>query len=106
MKHVLFICGKNRWRSPTAEQIFANVAHITCLSAGGSRDADVPVSADLIEWADLILVMEKEHQRKLSQAYQKFLKDKQVVTLGIPDRYEYMDPELVSLLLQKVTPLL
>lgn len=104
--HVLFVCGKNRWRSPTAEAIFADRTDIACLSAGVSRDADTPVSAELIDWADLIVVMERDHQARLTARHGSHLAGKRVACLAIPDRYRFMDPELVRLLQRKVTPLL
>jgi predicted protein tyrosine phosphatase len=103
---LLFICGKNRLRSPTAEAVFSEYPGIEAESAGIDRDAEVPVGTDAIEWADLILVMEKAHRRKLAAKFQHFLKDKKVVCLDIPDNYEYMDPELVDILERRVRPFL
>jgi predicted protein tyrosine phosphatase len=100
---VLFICGKNKWRSPTAENIFADHPGVAAASAGLSHDAEVPVSAELLEWADLIFVMEKAHKAKLSARFKASLAGKRVVCLGIPDNYQYMQPELVNLLRIKVT---
>jgi predicted protein tyrosine phosphatase len=99
---LLFICGKNRLRSPTAEAIFSEYPGIEAESAGIDRDAEVPVGADVIEWADLILVMEKTHRRKLMAKFQHCLKDKKVVCLDIPDQYAYMDPDLVEILDHKM----
>jgi predicted protein tyrosine phosphatase len=104
MKHILFICGKNRWRSPTAEEIFAAHPGVACLSAGLSHDAAVPVSVELIQWAALIFVMEKEHKSKLSARFKAELAGKRVVCLGIADNYRFMDAALVTLLRRKVTP--
>jgi predicted protein tyrosine phosphatase len=101
---VLFICGKNKWRSPTAENIFADHPGVVTASAGLSHDAELPVSAELIEWADLIFVMEKAHKAKLSARFNANLAGKRVVCLGIPDNYQYMQPELVKLLRIKVAP--
>jgi predicted protein tyrosine phosphatase len=106
MTRVLFLCGKNRWRSPTAEQIFARHSEIECASAGLSRDAENPLTAELVEWADLIFVMEREHQTKLSARFKPSLTGKKVVCLNIPDRYRYMEPALIALLQSKVTPFL
>jgi predicted protein tyrosine phosphatase len=103
---LLFICGKNRLRSPTAEAVFSEYPGIEAESAGIDRDAEVLVGTDAIEWADLILVMEKAHRRKLTAKFQHCLKDKKVVCLDIPDNYEYMDPELVDILERKVRPFL
>lgn len=104
--HVLFICGKNKWRSPTAEQIFAEHPGVECTSAGLSHDAQTPVTAEQLEWAELIFVMEKAHKAKLSARFKAHLAGKRVVCLGIPDKYKFMDPVLVKLLRGKVTPFL
>lgn len=38
--NVLFVCGRNKWRSPTAEQVFADWPGIVCASAGLNHDAE------------------------------------------------------------------
>jgi predicted protein tyrosine phosphatase len=106
MSRVLFVCGKNRWRSPTAEQVFSEHPGIECSSAGLSHDAETPLSVELIEWAELIFVMEKQHKTKLSAQFQAHLGGKRVVCLNIPDNYRFMDATLVKLLRVKVTPFL
>ena len=106
MRKVLFICGKNKWRSPTAEQVFSEHRGIQCASAGLSHDAEVPISAELVEWAELIFVMEKQHKSKLSAQFRPQLLGKKVVCLNIPDNYKFMEPALVKLLEAKVTPFL
>jgi len=58
----------------------------------------VPLSPEQIEWADLILVMEKSHRTKLSKKFREYLSGKRIVVLGIPDEYDYMDPVLVELI--------
>jgi predicted protein tyrosine phosphatase len=98
MKHVLFICSQNRLRSPTAEQVFSSYPNLEVASAGLNNDANTPVSSELIEWADLIFVMEKSHRGKLSRKFKSQLKSKRVVCLDIPDEYEFMDADLVRLL--------
>ena|SRR5580704_109330 len=104
MKNILFICGRNQARSPTAEQVFADYAGIEVASAGTSRGADVPVTAELLEWADIVFVMENNQRAKLAAQFRSALRNAKVVCLGIPDEYGFMDPELVSLLKSKVTP--
>jgi len=102
VRHVLFICGKNRRRSPTAEQIFANHPGIDVASAGLSTDADVILTPELVDWADLIFVMEKAQRSKLSAQFKPSLKGTRVICLDIPDRYAFMAPELITLLRSKV----
>lgn len=101
-RRVLFICSQNRWRSPTAEQVFAEQDGLECSSAGLNHDAENPLTPELVEWADLIFVMENEHRTRLSARFGDHLRGKRVVCLGIPDNYTFMDPALVRLLKQKV----
>lgn len=69
MKNVLFICSQNRLRSPTAEQVFASWRGIEVTSAGTNNDAENPVTAEVLEWADIIIVMERTHRNKLQQKF-------------------------------------
>lgn len=106
MKKLLFICSQNKLRSPTAEAVFNDHERLEVLSAGLNNDAEVPVTPELIEWAQIIFVMENTHRNKLSKKFKPYLKGKRVVCLDIPDDYEYMDPVLIALLKRKVLPLL
>lgn len=103
MKNILFLCGRNRARSPTAEAVFAGRDDIAVLSAGTSKDADTPLTADLVAWADVIFTMEASQRAKLSARFRAALKNKRVVCLDIPDKYEFMAPALVQVLKAKVT---
>jgi len=103
VKRVLFVCSQNRLRSPTAEQIFSQRPDLEVESAGTNHDADTPLTAELVAWADLIFVMERAHRDKLQRRFQRSLKGKRVICLGIPDDYEFMDPGLVRLLEAKVS---
>jgi predicted protein tyrosine phosphatase len=106
MKKLLFVCGQNRLRSPTAEHLFAGREGLETASAGLNNGADELLSVELIEWADIIFVMERTHRLKLSNKFKTHLKNKRLICLDIPDDYYYMQPELVSLLEQKVRHLL
>ena len=90
-------------RSPTAEEVFSNYEGIKALAAGTNTDAETPLSGDLIEWADAVLVMEKAHRNKVSKKFKELLKGKKLVVLDIPDNYERMQPELIQLLKAKVS---
>lgn len=104
MLHALFICSRNRLRSPTAAQVFATVEGVTTDSAGLAADAECPLDPEQLAWADVIFVMEKVHRSRLSQRFGRHLKGRKVICLDIPDDYEFMAPELVTLLERKVTP--
>lgn len=97
-KRILFLCSQNKLRSPTAEAIFADHPKIEVDSAGLNHDAEIPLSEEQVEWADLIIVMEKVHRDRLNRKFKKVLAGKRVAVLNIPDDYDYMDPELIGLL--------
>lgn len=103
---LLFVCSRNRRRSPTAERVFSGHRGWETTSAGLAPDAETPLDAETLDWADVVFVMEKRHQKKLQERFSRSLRDKRVVCLGIPDDFEYMDPELVSILREKVPRLL
>ncbi|MGY8704792.1 low molecular weight protein tyrosine phosphatase family protein [Bradyrhizobium sp. 18BD] len=98
MTNVLFVCSANRLRSPTAEHVFSTWPGIETDSAGISNHADVLLSTEQVEWADIIFVMEKTHRNKLNRKFRSSLNGKRVICLDIPDDYEFMDPVLVQML--------
>ena len=106
MRKVLFVCTANLQRSPTAERLFqgwkgiweAKSAGITPHSEGN------PLTQELIDWADLIMVMEPIHSQYI-HAHVRCSPDKMRI-LNIADMYFREDPELVSELRRKVPPIL
>lgn len=97
-KRFLFVCSQNRLRSPTAEQVFSTRSDVEVASAGTNNDACNPLTAELIDWADFIVVMERTHRNKVQKRFHGALKSKRIICLDIPDDYEFMDPGLVRLL--------
>lgn len=102
MKNILFVCSQNKLRSPTAEQVFADFPGVETASAGTNNDAENPLSSELVEWADIVFVMEKTHRSKVQARYRAALKGKRLICLDIPDNYTFMDSALVDLLKVKV----
>lgn len=103
---LLFVCSRNRWRSPTAEKVFDGVDGIQARSAGTETGARIKVTAGHIGWADLVFVMEKKHLRRLQERFAEELADKRVICLNIADDFQFIQPELVTLLQSAVTPYL
>ena len=99
---ILFVCSENRLRSPTAAALFSEYEGVEAISAGTNSDCETPVSGDLIEWSDVVLVMEKSHRNKVAKKFRPLLKDKKIGVLEIPDNFDYMDPDLVRILRNRV----
>jgi predicted protein tyrosine phosphatase len=102
LKNVLFVCGRNKKRSPTAEELFINHPTITAQSAGLNLQAEVVIDADLIEWADLIIVMSKKQMMSIKSTYKSLIGERKIMSLDIKDKYEHNDPELITLLKRKL----
>ncbi|WP_419904799.1 low molecular weight protein tyrosine phosphatase family protein [Kiloniella sp.] len=98
MTNLLFICSKNQWRSPTAENIFRKYPDISARSAGTSSSAKHKVTVKDIQWADIIFVMEEKHKSRLKADFRRQLEYKPLHVLDIPDDYPYMDAELIDIL--------
>jgi hypothetical protein len=95
----LFVCSAGLLRSPTGAALA--VQHgINSRSCGSNFNyALVPCSANLINWADKIIFVNREnlwqiednlvgHKDLLEQIEQK------QILINIPENFEYMDPEL------------
>lgn len=100
--NLLFVCSENRLRSPTGEQVFSEYEGISAIGCGTNSDAETPISGDLVEWADIVFVMERSHRNKVAKKFKDLLKGKKLVCLDIPDDYDVMDPILVRLLENRV----
>ncbi len=87
-------------RSPTAAAIAAE--WVGTDYAGLSNDADVPLEREQVEWADIIFVMDRRHAKRLKVLFGGILAHRRIVVLDIPDRYGFMDPELIT----RLTPVL
>lgn len=56
-KKVLFVCTSNMTRSPTCEDIFKDSPLYETKSAGTAPYAVVRVTQEMINWADIVIVM-------------------------------------------------
>ena len=104
MIRALFICGKARARSPTAAQVFSAWDGVSTDFGGISDDADDVLSADQLDWANAIFVMEQRHARRLSDSFAHVLQGKTVVNLSVRDKYTFMQDELIQVLIDKAGP--
>lgn len=73
-RRILFVCTVNRMRSATAHKLYENDDRFEVDSAGTDRTANAVLEEWHLEWADAIVVMEKQHRNKIRERF--------------PDRYE------------------
>ena len=97
----LFVCSAGLLRSPTGAAM-AVKRGINARSCGSNFNyALIPCSANLINWAQKIIFVNKENLWQLEDNFLghkdllEQIEQKQIV-LNIPDNFEYMEPELQS----------
>jgi len=100
--HILFVCGRNQWRSPTAERVYRDDPRVQVKSVGVSVKSGRQISADDLSWANLVLVMEPRYKSRILETFREHPNLPRIVSLDIPDDYQFMDPELIELLCQGV----
>jgi predicted protein tyrosine phosphatase len=100
-RKVLFVCGWNIDRSPTAEDLLKDRGGFEVKSAGTRMGARNVVSMELIDWADIVFAMEQEHKEAINLINPKA--EKKIIVLGIEDDYKRGDPRLVKILEEKLS---
>lgn len=106
MRRILFLCGKARMRSPTAADVVATWPGFETDFAGLSNDADEYVSTEHLDWADFVIVMERRQKRLLQKRFGAHLRDVPVRVLDVPDRFAFMEPALVEMIIPRVRRIL
>jgi predicted protein tyrosine phosphatase len=99
-KRVLCVCSAGILRSATAAHLLCGDPYnFNTRNAGTASYALIPVTEDLLQWADEIICMEREHKEYVEKKLEEFkLLAVPIVTLYIEDIYEYRDAKLVELI--------
>lgn len=103
-KKVLCICSAGCLRAPTAAVVLAaEPFNFNTRACGVEEDyALIPLEEGLIIWADEFVFM---HENQATDAFEKFPElhktQKRIITLNIPDRYGYRDPELMKMIKER-----
>jgi len=104
-ERILFVCTANVDRSRTAEDLYRSDERYEVRSAGVAPFATVPLTRDLLLWADRVFVMnEREDQHRTLIRIRFPDVDRPLVDLDVEDRWRRGDPELVGLLLRRLRP--
>jgi predicted protein tyrosine phosphatase len=106
-ERILFVCTANVDRSRTAEDLYRDDERYEVRSAGVATFASVPLTRDLLLWADRVFVMnehEDQHRTLIRVLFPDV--DRPIVDLDIEDRWSRGDPDLVTLVLRRLRPYL
>lgn len=92
-KKVLCVCSAGLLRSPTTAIVLQRTYNYNTRACGVHDYALIQFDDVLGTWADEIVCVEQSIANNIPDQF----KDK-VITLNIPDRYEYMNPELQEII--------
>lgn len=93
-KKVLFVCSAGILRSATAARIYAHKYNTRC--AGSAEYALIPLSDDLLLWADEIVFVHQYNFLQTSFRFDLDCYDDKIKVLNIDDNYMHMDPQLIE----------
>lgn len=98
-KRLLFVCSVGMLRSPTAQVVATKLGYNARACGSDQTMALIPISANLIEWADHILFMAFENLCQSlntfeGTGYDEVIREKKIL-LNIDDDFEYMNPQLI-----------
>lgn len=97
-KRVLCVCKAGALRSATAAHILSAPPYEYNTRCAGTREyALIPVDAVLASWAQEIVCMERSNYEALVRLFKHEI-TAPLITLDIPDDYNYRQPELVELI--------
>ena len=106
-KRVLTVCSANMLRSPTMAVVLSMPPYdYNTRSAGTHSFALVPVTEDLLMWADEVVCADTEHALIIRDKLMEYQLDKPIVNLRIPDNYEYRNPELIMMIRRRYDEIL
>lgn len=97
----LFVCSAGMLRSPTGAAVATKLGY-NARSCGSANYALIPLSCNLVHWADKIFFVQEENYLQALDAFfgdmetQNLIRNKAKV-LDIEDQFEYMHPELVNI---------
>ena len=91
-KRVLFVCSAGILRSATGARMYASKYNTR--SAGSEDYALIPVTHELLLWADEVVFVNAENYKRVCEKFDLDTFKCKVRTLNIPDQYPHMDPQL------------
>jgi predicted protein tyrosine phosphatase len=94
---VLCVCSAGLLRSPTIAWILSNDPFNFNTRAAGSDRGHALIIVDdvLLQWADVVVFVNKENEQDVASRFD--LSEKHVITLDLPDAFEFRAPRLIEI---------
>jgi predicted protein tyrosine phosphatase len=97
-KRLLFVCSIGMLRSPTAQVVATRMGYNARACGSDQKMALIPISSNLIEWADHIFFLNFENLCEALNTFEGTGYDEDIrkkkILLNVEDNFEYMNPHL------------
>lgn len=104
---ILCVCSAGLLRSPTIARVLQrDFDNVNVRAAGMSAEyALVPVDKVLVTWADVVICAEDWHADQIEDQFGDIMTESKIplIALNIPDDFSFADPELESIIREKLT---
>lgn len=95
---LLFVCSAGLLRSPTGAELFSKKGYNTRSCGSHIEFALIPLTANLIRWANLIVFVHPENEARAVVFFKDEWREELIrksIILDIPDKFTRNDPDLV-----------
>ncbi len=97
----LFVCSAGMLRSPTGAAVATRLGY-NARSCGSADYALIPLSVNLIHWAEKIFFVEENNYHQALETFARDIPTQNMIrnrakVLDIEDQFEYMQPSLVHI---------
>jgi len=96
-ERVLCLCSAGLLRSPTTAVIMAQRGYNTRAAGLETNFALIPIDDVLYSWADMVVVMDSSQAEEVDKHF-----DGPIYNFNLPDQFEYMHPDLVELINNRI----
>ena len=103
---VLFVCRQNKVRSLTAEHLYRVRPDLEVRSAGTATYAKNQLTKELLAWADVVFIFDETQTEAIETRFKEDVQSKQIISLDLPDIFDYKSDSLVIKLTAKLEPYL
>lgn len=99
---VLCVCSAGLLRSPTMANVLHREFGFNTRAVGSVRShALVPLEEVHVHWADIIVVVDYDTSHYIRREFESIVKEKTILDFELPDRYQYMDEWLQSIIVER-----
>ena len=103
---VLFVCTQNKVRSLTAEHLYRERQDLEVRSCGTAAFAKNQLTEEVMKWADMVFIFDELQAEVIEKKFGKDAFEKEIISLGLADVYQYKSESLVLKLTAKIEPYL